>query len=181
MSPLLFPACPGMYLLWYSASLRKPPERVQDMSLVSHWEKLLSQADAKKEMTLGFWTGGERRKPLGSGEKIRTHCIVTPWTSPSYPCTQIQSLWPQSLGRLFSIPNLFFFLPACHSLCWKIRLSLQLGIKAQSSALAVAWEVAFPGFWLIRRDTAFPFRWGKNCCYCCFFCPGGRTYCAFSS
>lgn len=95
-------------------------------------------------MTFGFLDVGRQKKAAGewgegSGE-VRTHCIVTPWTSPfSYPCTQTQSPWPQSLARLFSIPNLFFFpfLPACHSLCWKIRLSLQSGIKAQSSALAI--------------------------------------------
>lgn len=62
-------------------------------------------------MTFGFLDRGRQKKAAGEGgKKIRTHCIVTPWTSPSsYPCTQIQSLWPQSLARLFSIPNLFFF------------------------------------------------------------------------
>lgn len=106
------------------------------------------------------------------GKKIRTHCIVAPWTAPSfYPCTQVQSLWPQSLARLFSIPNLFFLLFTSLSLTVleNPTFSSVGDQSSKPSALAVLWEVAFPGFGLIRRDTAFPFRWKKNAAVAAFF------------
>lgn len=62
------------------------------------------------------------------------------------------------LARLFPSPNLFSL--ARHSLCRKIRLSLQLGIKAPSSA--------WPSY---EKSHSWAFDWSAGTCLCR---PGSR-------
>lgn len=72
------------------------------------------------------WGGGKKNKnalyrnPLDVSFFLPLHTNTIPLASVTGP------------AFLNSQPFFFFFLPACHSLCWKIRLSLQPGIKAQS-------------------------------------------------
>lgn len=130
VSPPLFPACPGIHLLLSLLQCFPQAPRDHRHALALRIEKSFLPCSRQERIDFRgvcLWGGGQK-------EGVEKWECAVPFFSALFTPAYTQFFFfffALVTAWLFSVPTLS---PTRHSLCRKIRLSPQSGIKAQSSA-----------------------------------------------